>query len=268
MANDKEVEIIETHEVIPSDDEELIESKETETPSESSTEKEPDEELSDETKDNSIHQPKPVVGETPKETALRKEVERLRSRVRDQRKEELFPADVKQPEVKDKEFSSTLLEKYDKDELNNFKTLIKELAPELGFVKKDELDKTAYQQAAETILDEFLQDHTELLPENDPDDLHWKQFQEEVKLYSRPQNPKDYKKILSRAFASAFGITTTNDDKAKIDAQQQKLGVASKSGGSATKTVDKNVSTKKIDSSLSAHLKGFSDDELKELGLK
>lgn len=219
--------------------------------------------------------PAPVAGESPREAALRLEVQRVKKALRAERGTKLFKdadaalgTSATELSAEDKK----TLESFDPDQVANMEKLIAISAKKMGFVKKDEFSKTTYQEKSQDILDTFLEAHPELDKENDKGDILWKQFQENIKLYKAPPNPKDWKTIFQKAHKDIFGIQTDDKDLKKIAAQQEKTKVASH-GAAASKPGSKPVAkAPAVDQELkdlvkSGALKGFSDEELKELGL-
>ena len=240
-------EFVEHGEFTPTEgDDELIEPTETETPSESSTEnnedvaepeaEEPKEELrervrSKSTEPESVNQPKPVEGETPRERALRREVEKLKKQRRDDRSKELFtgPEPIKsvQPEPAS---DDELLSRYDQTELKNLEEVIDVIAKKKGWVRNEELQATSYKQTATDVLDEFLASHPMYLPEQDSDNILWNQFQSEFSLYKTPENPKEYKRIFQKIHNEILGVRQLDEDP-KLKAQDEKIKAASHAGG-------------------------------------
>lgn len=201
-------------------------------------------------------EPNPVEGETPRERALRKEVENLRKKNRDLRGEELF--DKKEPEKKVE--VSKILEKYKKEDLDSFKEVFEAMADEYGFVKKDEFQKTTYEQSADTILNSFLEKHQEYLPENDKDNVLWNSFKDEFSLYKRPENPRDLLKLFNKVHNSISG---SKIDRESIAAKNEKIKQAAHGGTTIPKTHSYKESS--VDPSVKSHLKGFTDEELNDL---
>lgn len=243
----EEVEIDSTEEVEPEDEEK-------ETPTESSSEEEPDEQqeaVVDHTKE-----PKPVEGETPKEKALRLEVQRLRKERRQERASEISTETPKMKEEQDPEVDS-VLSKYDPDELKNLEEVVDVIAKKKGWMRKDEQFAQTYTEKANEIKDEFLAEHPEYLPENDKDDTLWNAFKREFEMYKKPENPKDLKKILNRVHKEVYG--GKDIDMAKISAKQEKL--RSHAGTTQGGTLVRSTSNP----ALREQLKGFSEEELDEL---
>lgn len=284
MEDEPEVKDVETVHIDPAgDDEEIIkpetdaDNEEKETPEASSAEKKPEEEDSndgeepekEEIPQRQVNQtvkkdPKPVEGETPKEYALRKEVERLKGKVREARSKEVFTeTPVQQPTVKPEK--KAILEKYNPEELEQFKEIMGVVADDLGYVRKDEYQKTTFQTVADEVLNSFLDTHPEYAPENDKDDILWNRFKEELSLYKTPSNPKDYKRIFDRVHKDIFNIQQVDSSINKIKAGQEKIKVASHSSASSDKTPVRSKKEPTIDPSLKNHLKGFNDSELNEI---
>jgi hypothetical protein len=241
--------------------------EETETPlSEDETE---DETNSDDVEEENDSEPQPEeverdpnipYGETPKEWALRKEIETLRQKIRKDKTDELFvPSEVPKAfnEVSDR--NKKLLEKYDEEQLNELGEIIQAKAEEMGFVKKDELRAETYKETADSLLNNFLENHKEYLPENDKDNTLWNRFREEFQMYKQPHNPKDFKKIYERVHSSIFNINSGNLN--KINAQKEKLNVVSHTSKTGNR-VPNNSNRNNVDLS---GLKGFSQEELDEL---
>lgn len=242
----------------PFEEEEELEEKETQ--SESSPDEQPDEtetteEVVEEVVDNAEPikpEPKPVEGETPKERALRKEVERLRKEKRDSMKEQLFvPKEepIKQ-DVSLEEFDPAEVEKLDK------------ILAARGYVKKDQIAAQTYNEVRDSELDTFLTLHPEYSADNDKDNLLWNQFLEELAIYAKPANPKQYKVLFERVHKNIVGDTVVDRD--VTAAASEKLKVASH--GSATVNKPKpQPKPSSIDPELKRYMKGFSDEELAEM---
>ncbi len=259
--------------------------EETETPSESSTDKTTgDETLEPETKEEEPElkeevpsgQPsqepviKEVQGETPREHALRLEVTRLKLERRQMRKSDLFkeesPKEISKKELSEE--SKKILEKYQPEELSNLKEVFEVMADDLGFVRKGEQEHQSFQTQSSDILDDFLENHTEYHPENDKGDVVWNAFKSEFELYKQPTTPRGYKKLFEKIHSSLFGDEVSPESELKkIEAQKQKTKVVSHQASSPNvqKVVDTKVVTSSIDPSLKRHMKGFEEKELKDI---
>ena len=211
-------------------------------------------------------EPKPVPGETPRERALRLEVERLKAaRRKDQAKELL--GDTKTPAPESNQLSTEKLEvlkRYDSEELKNLEEVVDVLAEKKGWVRKGDLQKENYNTVANDQLESFLAEHTEYLPENDTDNTLWESFKSEFALYKQPENPKEFKRIFNKIHKEIFGIQPQQNLK-KIDAAKEKIKVASHVGASTGGSGGSRKGTSQLDPSLKGNLKGFTDDELNEL---
>ncbi len=268
--NEEVKEFIQKVPVTPSkDDEETVDEEETETPDSSSEEeiKEPETEV--ETEDSSDDEPaedteapvaeapksepKPVEGETPREKALRMEATRLKGLLREQRKEELFvkkPADISK---KDEE-----LAEYDPEQVKNFE----KIAKSLGFAKKEEILSENSQERLNDTFNEFMEAHPEYAPENDKDGVLWNQYKTEFALYNPSKDPKTLKKILNKVHNEIYGVQPAKN-LTKINASQEKIKVASRSGSSTGKEPRR---TSQAPSGLRTDMmKGFDDKEIAEL---
>lgn len=210
--------------------------------------------------------PKEVEGETPREKALRLEVERLKSERREERKKDLLgetkdvnlaqPTDLS-PEKK------KLLEKYSPEDIARFEEVFEVIAEKKGFVDKNQFHKATYENTANSVFNQFMDEHPEYSEEKDPDGTMWKQLKNEFGMYKMPTNPTDIRKVLNRAHATVFGVKPASDLK-EIKAKTEKIKVASHSGATPKEKVVSS-SNKTLDPSLKGAMKGFTDEELSEL---
>lgn len=259
----KEVkEIVETVEVEPSKEEET-ETVETE-PESSQVETEVDD---TETEEQPVEEEKnqlggqveikDVEGESLRERAQRLEVTRLKRELAKHRKEDLFtPQKISQP-VK------SVLENYDPEQIKDLKAILSATADELGFVKKDDLYSTINAEKRDDIWDSFLDKHPEYLSENDPEGSFYNLLKEQFDLFKEPTTGKDFQKLLNRAHDFIFNTKSATLNINKINAQQEKIKVASHSGGTAGGKVK---SPKTIGAGLRIDaLKGFTEEEKSEL---
>lgn len=264
---------------------ELLNNEEKETPSDSSTEDKPDEEVKDEVVEStesveesvedtkepepsiveSTTPPKEVEGETPRERGLRLEVEKLRKANRQSKKESFFSDDeepvkpVSEPEPQD----DKLLSKYDKTELENFRELLQSEAGKMGFVKKGDFEKSSFKSQADDILDDFLVEHKEYSADNDPQNTLWDKFREEFGVYKKPSNSRKFKKLLDRVHKDVIG-SQGGLNSAEVAAQQSKIKQASHGGTTIAK---KTKPDSEVNSALRIDmLKGFSQEDIDELG--
>lgn len=280
--------------------------KEKETPTVSSTEEKPTEETPEETVEpekeageaegesvktetevggtveDEVVEPvdsvKPVDGETPRERALRLEVQRVKEINRGLRGKKLL-GDVQpltaQQSVELSPEDKKALEVFDPEQVSNMEKLLPVLAKKLGFVKKDELHAGTYQSTSQDVLDTWLKDHPDYLPENDKGDVLFNRLKAEISLYQKPANPKDWNKILNRAHNEIMGIKLQpKESVAQVQAKQEKLKVASVGAVSATtsRISDKRKAPTSANNELvnvarSGGLQGFTEEELKEMGL-
>ena len=228
------------------------ESEEKETPAPSSGEEQPTEETEEEpaTPDEEAVEPEetpeveaeteepveetkpePVVGETPRERALRLEVQRVKEINRGLRGKKLLGdvqplAASQSTELSDEDKKA--LEVFDPEQVSNMEKLFPILAKKQGFVRKDDFSKDQYQSASQDALDTWLEGHPDYLPENDKGDVLFNHLKAEMALYQRPANPRGWVKILNRAHNEIMGIKTQVKVSAEqVAAQQEKIKIAS-----------------------------------------
>lgn len=236
--------------------------EENETPAESSEEEtndvqdEPEETIETESEEEPEQvaaiqkEPKPVEGETPVERGRRLEIQRLKGLLRKERQDELFVAPQAAPIAQEDDID------LDAEQVKTFD----KLARKLGFVKKD--DQVA--ERNDDVFQSFLEEHSEYDPTNDKDGTLWTQFKSEFKLYAPPQDPKTLKKVLQKVHNEIFGVQPAAN-LTKINAQREKIKVASHTGASVQKTAPR--ARVQAPSGLRTDaMKGFSDAELKDMG--
>lgn len=195
-------------------------------------------------------EPKPVEHETPREKALRLEVQRTKALLRKERQDELFVAPKEAPIAQEDDVD------LDPEQVKTFE----KVARKLGFVKKD--DQVA--ERNDDVFQSFLEEHSEYDPTNDKDGMLWNQFKSEFKLYAPPQDPKTLKKVLNKVHNEVFGVQPAAN-LTKINAQREKIKVASHTGASVQKIAPRARVQAPSGLRMDA-MKGFSDAELKDLG--
>lgn len=138
----------------------------------------------------------------------------------------------------------------------------------MGFVKKDQLYKTSFQQSATDVLDTFIEQHPEYQPENDPDNVLWGQFQEEVKMFRNPENPKEYRKIFERVHQRIFGVQSS-DKLLTVEARKETVKAASHAASPRPDSSTKSrIERASVDPAIARpFMHGFSEEDLKEIGL-
>ena len=272
---DEEVKIAETIKVDGADNKEnetqddssASENEEAEPEKKEEAESESQEEAaSDSQSTPTTEQSKEVLGETPRERGLRKEVERLKGLVRETRTKGMFGTPEEKLAVNQQlsDEKKKILDKYKPDELKEFEQIFDVLAEQRGFVRKDEYTKSSYDQTANNILSSWLAEHPEYDEDHDKDNVLWNQFKAEVQQYKEPINPRDFKKIFVKVHREIFGVQPEEGLK-KIKAQQRKLDVASHAGQQGSPKTPKPLTRSAIDPSMKVHLKGFSDEEMEQI---
>lgn len=286
-------------EVLTEDGLKQVAGEETKTPSPSSEEDksteesedettEPDGEAVEEATDESVEQDseseEPVVeatieakvvdGESPRERALRLEVQRVKEINRGLRGKKLLgdaqPMSASQPAELSPE-DKQALEAFDPEAVANMEKLLPVLAKKLGFVKKDDFSKDQYQGTSQDVLDAWLEDHPDYLPENDKGDILFNRLKDEMSLFQKPANPKGWVKILNRAHNEIMGITTKpKESAAQVQAKQEKIKVASHGPASVSSPKTQTRVVSQDDQELRAlaekgGLKGFSQEEIDEM---
>lgn len=206
-----------------------------------------------------------VPGETPRERALRMELVKERKKnATNLGKDIIQPAPVEKKQISTK--SSEILKKYKPEEIESLREVLPALAEELGFVKKDELQATTYEEKANVEIQSFIKDHPEYASENDPEGVLWTQLKDEYQAYYKPpQNPSDYRKIFERIHKDLMGINTTGKKLPTVQAAKEKINVASHRGPAASATSRNNGVRPATGGLRTDALKGFSAEEIADI---
>lgn len=225
-----------------------------------------DEEKGNDGEEGKEKEPAPVLGETAKERAMRLEIIKLRGLHRKEMKGDIklsngIPSAPAKTELPAEDIE--VLKGFKPEEVDALRKVFPILAKEQGYVRSGELTAQKYEEQADEELNKFLDKHPEYTPENDKDGLLWKQFAEEFGMYNKPQNPRDFAKIFNRVHSAIFNIKPIGD-KGHINAQNEKIKVASHAGASGptrsgTPSHARPVSKEGLRLDM---LKGFDDEEL------
>lgn len=257
-------------EVIPPTEGDEDEPSDTSTDDEKSDEDDEDEDEksedeSDENEDSAHYQqPKPVPGETPRERALRKEIEGLKRQRREMRMGKILSDDHDELD-EDNEDYQNLLKVYSPDEIKTMEQAIDVLASRKGYVKKTE----TYQTLANTLLENFVASHPEYDSSNDPGDIRWEKFQE-ILLRDYNLKGKRSEKELKRVFdkvhldvVDELGESEVDvpNRQSRIQAQKQKIKSVSHGGSGGTRSQTARGGSSKVDPSVKGFFKGFDDSD-------
>lgn len=205
-------------------------------------------------------QPAPVEGETPREKALRLEVQRLRGLNRKDQIKDLASG-IQKVSPPENEYKVLKDKGYTDEEIENMETAIDLIASKKGYVRADQ----SYAQSVQDTVDLFLDEHPEYKPSTDVDDLRWNAFQGYLKdgTYNLSgKTPKQLKSIFERVnddVKKEFGEVIVKTNPAQLAAQQHKVTVASHGGGTKSTTETKpKINPTEIGG---IKLKGFSPED-------
>lgn len=200
--------------------------------------------------------PKPVEGETPREKALRLEIQRLRQEKRE--KDGIFKTVAPAP-IHDEDYE-TLRGEYDPSEFEKLEKIFDVIGKKKGYVRAEDV----YREKGQDTLNGFLDSHSEYKPENDPEDVHWKTF---IKILDRDYNrngksPAELSKIfekVNRDVKEELGESSKRTIAPQRTAEVQKVRSVSHAGGVKTEVVKK--SNAPTDPEVRKRFKGFDDDD-------
>lgn len=217
--------------------------------------------------------PKPVEGETAKETALRRQIERKNAIIRELQEKargNLFDDKVVNKDAdagKIATLKEVLGDRYADSEIENMTQIIAEVAPRLGFVKAEQIEKKNLNQ----LFDDFKELHPEYNVENDEDGSRYETFKAILfNDYSslEGRDTKDIKKILNKVHHDvddALGeseISGNKRNEGEILAKQQKINSISHSGGIQSPTAKPNKPKIDITKPIGGVMfKGFNEDD-------
>lgn len=209
-----------------------------------------------------------VPGETPRERALRREVTQLKRERRQERVADIVPPAPVSPMARREptDAEKAVLGKYKPEELASLQEVLPVLAKQMGFVRADELAGANYTEKSQDALNSFLDKHPEYLPENDKDGTLWGAFKSEYNsgIYQQPKDPKDFQKIFERVHRDVFGIKPAGA-LTKVTAQREKVSVASHAGASSAPTIPSRRGTAAPQGLRLDMLKGFSEEDLADM---
>ena len=177
-------------------------------------------------------QPAPVEGETPKEKALRLEIQRLRGVNRKEQTKE-FAESVQSPAQKEDEYKILKEQGYTDEEIAKMETAIDLIATRKGYIRADR----SYALTIQDTVDLFVDEHPEYKPQNDPEDVRWGRFQAILKegTYNLSgKTPKQLKTIFGKVHedvSKELGESVVKTNPNQVAAQRHKVAVVSHSGG-------------------------------------
>ena len=142
-------------------------------------------------------------------------------------------------------------------------SLVEKVLKAKGYVRKEDLGAMSYAEKATQAQDDWLKEHPEYLPANDPDDAKWNALNKTVTSYFKsPANPGEVRKVLDLAHQMLSPGALPVRAKAQTDSAQEKLRVQSKGRGGQGVSKTPSQGRRNIDTS---YLHGFSDEELEEM---
>jgi len=206
-------------------------------------------------------QPKPVEGETPREYALRKEVERLKKERRETEQGKIFNK-VEKPIEDNSDIQELLDAGYSQEDIENSKKLIGILAPKLGLVNS----KQTYQENANQTLSNFIEEHPEYSSTLDKDDIRWSRFNSIITSdYNlNGKTPARLKSIFERVDRDVIlelGDAKIPSSDNKRSAQAQKISAVSHSAGTKPALVKASTKSSTIEAG-GVKFVGFDDEDL------
>lgn len=205
-------------------------------------------------------QPAPVPGETPKEKALRLEVQRVKGLLRQKGIQDLLTPGADQPPAVSERLAK-LRETYTDEEITAMEEAVDAIAESRGYVKKSH----NYQETVNTVVKGFITANPQYAPENDPEDVRWNRFQEILAdgIYNiQGKTPEQLEAIFKKVDADVseeLGAPAIVDKSRKQAAERQKIRSVSHAGGTRTPAAPKEAT---IDPNVRSMFKDFDDEDL------
>jgi hypothetical protein len=237
-----------------------VPAEENDTPTDS-PESSPEEPTEEETPPSTFTKKEsaPVAGETPKEKALRLEVQRVKGLLR---KDTINDLVGKGPVPENTDNLQQLRDiGYSDEEISNMEKAIDVIAQKKGYVKAEQ----SYQATVNTIVESFIDSHPEYKPENDPEDVRWERFSGIIKsgVYNLSgKTPKQLNEIFKRVHRDVtdeLGEADVTVEVKRQAAQAQKIKSVSHSGGTKPAVVKK---ASNLDPAVRGMFKDFDDEDL------
>ena len=185
-----------------------------------------------------LSQPKPVDGETPREKALRLEVQRLRTVNRKEQVKEL--TEVPAASAKD-DYQALRDQGYTDEDIAKMESAVDIIASKKGYIRADR----SYATTVQDTVDLFTEAHPEYKPSNDTDDLRWNRFNAYLKdgTYNLSgKTPKQLTAIFEKVDADVkreLGEIVTTVSPAARAAAVHKVEVVSHSSGTRNTPTEK-----------------------------
>ena len=234
-----------------------VKDDEKETPSETSTEEKPVEELTLEpevVEEKIQDDTKAITGITSEKQKLLDEIIELRRERRELRtpKSEMVVEQPKEPEVD--------LSDVDPET----KEMVEKVIKAGGYVRKSDVEKLTYSNVKQEALDGFLEKHPDLKVENDPNDLNWTRFNSTLGLFKQPgATHKSFNQVLENAYKLAFPTNSKSieDLKSKREVlNTASLGTTKKSSPGTTPSSANDIRLAEM-----YRRGGFSDEDTQEM---
>jgi hypothetical protein len=132
-----------------------------------------------------------------------------------------------------------------------------------GILSGADIKKMTYEAAANDVRDQFLGDHPEYKPENDPYDEKWSRLMADFELYRMPDNPKRIRELLERSHRTAVARFASERSQTKPEIKKRQVELASLGSGGG----QRSSSSKILDGDAKEAYRrgGWSEEEIKTI---
>lgn len=132
-----------------------------------------------------------------------------------------------------------------------------------GIVTAADVKKMTYEATVNDVRDQFLEEHPEYKPENDPYDEKWSRLVAEFELYRMPDNPKRVRELLDKSHKAVVARFASERSQPKPEIKKRQVELASLGSGGGQRSSPSKT--------LSADLKevyrrgGWSEEEIQKI---
>lgn len=243
-AEEQNLEEVKESEVAEGAEEEQPSEEEEELPSELPAEKQPARPEPSVDTEGLVQQ---VQGLQEERVKLLKEIQDLRGRRRELKREELITVEKKIEDLKDVAPADV--------------ELIEKVLRSRGYITQQEAHKMFYESVKQEELNRFLEEFPEYKPENDTHDVNWNVLQRELSYYRMPDDPHLIGEILRRAHRA---VTKPSSDRGTaVETKRRQVQVAGVGGGGVQRSSSKQ--SLNVDQRWALERGGWSEEEIKHI---
>jgi hypothetical protein len=158
------------------------------------------------------------------------------------------------------------LSEFDQDEIQRMEKIMRAK----GYVPKHEIEEAMVKTSLKEAQEEWINEHAEYLPDNDPDDILYEALRQEIALYAQPKSVRQVKSLLDRANREVkrqFSGKSSGQDNSSTARQARKQIASAGSVISKPSSSDKTSKSTLTPAQREELLRGgFTKEEVDEMG--